>query len=256
MVRAVRRGLLAAALAVAQATQDAEAARLAALRDRLEAMILDFAPDTLFFSRTATRLPNTSAFAFPGLGLAGIGRDIQPLGIEECRVGVVERPYGRLAVVLARGEGVLAEHVEPAMDELLARAANSLEAATQAADPLMALDEMTEPLDWALGAVRHLESVATYPELRAAYNAVQPKTSAFYSSIPLNDALWQAIKKYAESAAGKALTGTKKRFLTKTIDSFKRHGAELDAAGKARLKELDVALAEVTTPWISRHRDG
>ena len=57
----------AAALAVAQATQDAEAARLAALRDRLEAMILDFAPDTLFFSRTATRLPNTSAFAFPGL---------------------------------------------------------------------------------------------------------------------------------------------------------------------------------------------
>lgn len=57
----------AAALAIAQATQDAEAARLAALRDRLEAMILDFAPDTLFFSRTATRLPNTSAFAFPGL---------------------------------------------------------------------------------------------------------------------------------------------------------------------------------------------
>ena len=64
---------------------------------------------------------------------------------------------------------IRAEHVEPAMDELLARAANSLEAATQAADPLMALDEMTEPLDWALGAVRHLESVATYPELRAAY---------------------------------------------------------------------------------------
>ena len=57
----------AAALAIAQATQDAEAARLAALRDRLEAMILEFAPDTLFFSRTATRLPNTSAFAFPGL---------------------------------------------------------------------------------------------------------------------------------------------------------------------------------------------
>jgi cysteine desulfurase len=57
----------AAALAIAQATQDAEAARLAALRDRLEAMILDFAPDTLFFSRAATRLPNTSAFAFPGL---------------------------------------------------------------------------------------------------------------------------------------------------------------------------------------------
>ena len=144
---------------------------------------------------------------------------------------------------------VRAEHVEPAMDELLARAARSLEATAAAADPLMALDEMTEPLDWALNVVRHLESVATYPELRAAYNAVQPKTSEFYSSIPLNDALWQAIKRYAESTEGKALTGTRARFLKKTVDSFKRHGAELDAAGKARLKELDVALAEVTTKF-------
>ena len=39
------------------------------------------------------------------------------------------------------------------------------------------------------------------------------------------------------------------RFLTKTIDSFKRHGADLDAAGKARLKEIDVALTEATTKF-------
>ena len=39
------------------------------------------------------------------------------------------------------------------------------------------------------------------------------------------------------------------RFLTKTIDSFKRHGAELDPAGKARLKEIDVALSELTTKF-------
>ena len=40
-----------------------------------------------------------------------------------------------------------------------------------------------------------------------------------------------------------------KRYLTKTIDSFKRHGADLPAAGKARLKEIDVALTEVTTKF-------
>ena len=32
---------------------------------------------------------------------------------------------------------------------------------------MRALDDLTEPLDWAMGVVRHLESVATYPELRA-----------------------------------------------------------------------------------------
>ena len=44
---------------------------------------------------------------------------------------------------------------------------------------LMELDSMTESLDYAMGVVRHLESVATYPELRAAYNAAQPEVSAF-----------------------------------------------------------------------------
>ncbi len=48
-----------------------------------------------------------------------------------------------------------------------------------------------------MSVVRHLESVATTPELRAAYNAVQPKVSAFYSSLPLNEGLWKAIKRYA-----------------------------------------------------------
>jgi len=142
---------------------------------------------------------------------------------------------------------IQAEHVEPAIDELLVRAAQSVEATTASADPLMALDEMTEPLDYAMNVVRHLESVATTPELRAAYNAVQPKTSAFYSSIPLNEGLWNAMKRYAATEAGKSLKGTKGRFLKKTIDSFKRAGAELDAAGKARLKEIDVALSDVTT---------
>ena len=59
---------------------------------------------------------------------------------------------------------------------------------------------MTERLDFAMSVVRHLESVATTPELRAAFNAVQPKVSAFYSSLPLNEGLWKAIQRYAATA--------------------------------------------------------
>ena len=55
------------------------------------------------------------------------------------------------------------------------------------------LDHLTERLDYAMQIVRHLEAVVTTPELRAAYNAVQPKVSEFYSSLPLNEALWQAV---------------------------------------------------------------
>ena len=71
---------------------------------------------------------------------------------------------------------------------------------------MRALDELTEPLDYAMGVVRHLESVATYPELRAAFNAVQPEVSAFYSGIPLNAGLWKSIKAYAATPEAAALS--------------------------------------------------
>jgi oligopeptidase A len=142
-----------------------------------------------------------------------------------------------------------AAHVEPAIDELLADAARRLEETIASERPLHALDVMTERLDYSMNVVRHLESVATSPALRAAFNAVQPKVSAFCSSLPLNEGLWNSIKRYAATEEARALTGTMKRFLTKTMDSFKRHGAELDPAGKARLKEIDVALTELTTKF-------
>ena len=144
---------------------------------------------------------------------------------------------------------IQAAHVEPAIDQLLAEAAQRLQETIASPHPLQALDTMTEKLDFAMNVVRHLESVATTPELRAAHNAVQPKVSAFYSSLPLNEALWNAIKRYAETGEARALTGTMKRYLIKTIDAFKRHGAELDPAGKKRLQEIDVALAEITTTF-------
>ncbi len=144
---------------------------------------------------------------------------------------------------------IQASDVVPAVDELLFESQKSLEETIRAERPLEALDVMTERLDYCMSVVRHLEAVATTPELRDAHNAVQPKVSAFYSSLPLNEDLWKAIQRYAASDEVPRLGSTMRRFLTKTIDSFKRHGAELDPAGKARLQEIDVALAEATTKF-------
>jgi len=146
-----------------------------------------------------------------------------------------------------------AAHVEPAAAELLRDARARLDAiAAQPgertfADTMRALDHLTEPLDYAIGVVRHLEAVATYPELRAAFNAVEPRVSAFYSGIPLQEGLWKGIKAYAATAEGAGLTGERRRFLDKTVDDFRRHGADLDAPGKKRLEEIDVELTQLTT---------
>jgi oligopeptidase A len=141
------------------------------------------------------------------------------------------------------------EHVVPAIDALLEDSAHRLKETIQSDRPLHALDTMTEKLDYAMSVVRHLEGVATTPALREAYNAVQPKVSAFYSSLPLNEELWKAIQRYSSSSDAATLDPPHRRYLTKTVDSFKRHGADLDPAGKARLKEIDIALSETTTKF-------
>ena len=150
-------------------------------------------------------------------------------------------------------DSIRAEDVQPAIAQLLREARERLSVLGESGVPrtysntMCVLDRFTEPLDWAMGVVRHLEAVATYPELRAAYNAVEPEFSAFHTGVPLNEALWRNIKAFAETAEATALTGERRRFLTKTLDTFRRYGADLDAEGKRRLEEIDIELAQSGT---------
>ena len=150
---------------------------------------------------------------------------------------------------------VRAEHVEPGIRELVIDAQARIDAIVADNAPrtfentMLALERSTENLHFALGVVSHLEAVSTTPELRAAWNAAEPRASAFYSQIPLNEGLWKQLKQFAETAEAKALTGVRLRFLTKTLDSFRRHGAELDLAGKKRMSEIDVELTKITTKF-------
>jgi oligopeptidase A len=149
---------------------------------------------------------------------------------------------------------IRAEHVEPAVKEAIAIAERRIEemAAPQArtyANTLGALDALSDELDYALGVTRHLESVATTPELRAAFNAAEPLAMAFYTRVPLHAGVWQALKEFAATDEARALTGVRKRFLDKTLRSFRKHGADLPAEKKAELEALDVELAQVTTKF-------
>jgi oligopeptidase A len=147
------------------------------------------------------------------------------------------------------------EHVQPAVQSLLEQSQQGVDRISSAPAPrtfkntLEVLDAVTEGLEYAMSIVRHLEGVVTTPELRQAYNAVQPAVSAFYSSLPLNQALWQAVQAYAATPEAQQLTGTRQRYLKKTIDSFRRHGAELDPEGKKRLSAIDVELSQLTTKF-------
>ncbi len=150
---------------------------------------------------------------------------------------------------------IRAEHVRPAIDQLLIETRAkideiiALERERNYDNTLGALESATEGLEWASGVISHLESVATYPALREAHQEIQPKLSAFWSSVLLDEGLWNALRALAAGAAGKELTGPRKRHLSKILDEFRRQGAELDAAGKERVAAINVALAELTTKF-------
>ena len=150
---------------------------------------------------------------------------------------------------------IRADHVEPAIDQLLAEARSSLEALVESkevptyANTLGAVEDLGEKLGHAIGVVGHLESVATHSELRAAYNAVQPKVSEFFSGIPLNEGVWKRIRAFSDTAEAAALSPVRKRFLKKTLDDFRRSGAELEPSQKQRLLEINVELTKLTTKF-------
>ena len=85
-----------AAAAAARQGLAAEAARMAALRDRLEAGIKAIAPKPSFSAREAERLPNTTLFALPGMKAetAVIAFDLEGVAVSSgsaCSSGKVHR---------------------------------------------------------------------------------------------------------------------------------------------------------------------
>jgi oligopeptidase A len=148
------------------------------------------------------------------------------------------------------------EAIGPAIDAALVRA-NAAIAAIAVRSPsdltyentFLALESAAEELTLAWAKVTHLQSVADSPALREAHNAMLPKVSAFYASIPLNAALWASLKAVADTPAARGLTGIHRRFLDETVADFRQAGADLPAEKRARLEALQTELAQLTQKY-------
>jgi oligopeptidase A len=148
---------------------------------------------------------------------------------------------------------IRAADVVPGLRTLIAQADARL-ALIDASNPTFAatlaeLDAATEALELAMTVVEHLESVATTPDLREAYNTILPEVSAFWSSIPLRENVWQGLLAFSSTEEARGLGPTEQRLLEKTLADFRRHGATLDPAGKERLAAIDRELGIVSNKF-------
>lgn len=144
-----------------------------------------------------------------------------------------------------------AKHVEPAADHLLGEGEARIEAIaadTRAPswDTVMApLDELAFEVSEGLGPVGHLVAVAETKELRAAYNEILPRMTAFWSRLQLHQGVWARVRALAETEEAATLDPIRARHLEKTVRAFRRAGADLDEETRSKLESLKVELARL-----------
>ncbi len=113
----------------------------------------------------------------------------------------------------------------------------------------LALEDAGAVLSRAWGRVEHLTSVQDSKALREAHRQMLPAVTEYHSRIPLNAALWGALKSFAEKPEAAALTGVQKRYFDETMADFIQAGADLPDDKKARLEELNKELADKTKSY-------
>ncbi|MCJ2188773.1 M3 family metallopeptidase [Novosphingobium beihaiensis] len=97
-----------------------------------------------------------------------------------------------------------------------------------------------------------LVSANTNDTLDATDTATSPKLTALNDEIYLNDKLFKRVKAVHDSAEGKALTGEDAMLLKTTYAKFVHRGAELDAAQKAKLKQINQQIAGLETQFSQK----
>jgi oligopeptidase A len=162
---------------------------------------------------------------------------------------------------LPRFGAIAPAHVTPAIDLLLQEAHEVVQKVTDPTTPatwdsvVEPLDDVTDRLGRAWGAVSHMNAVVDTPELREQYNANQPKLTAFFTSLSQNEALYARFKELAAAPDFASWPASRRKVIENELRDFRLGGAELPADRKARFKELCEREAQVTTRFAENVLD-
>lgn len=145
------------------------------------------------------------------------------------------------------------EHVEPAMDRLLAENRALTESLLQSGGPftwenlIQPLELADDRLSRAWSPVSHMNAVMNNDELRQAYNACLPKLSEYATEMGQNERLYRA---YREVAEGEPLLDTaQKKSLENALLDFHLSGVDLPPEQKQRFKEISSELSRLTSRY-------
>jgi oligopeptidase A len=151
-------------------------------------------------------------------------------------------------------ELIKAEHVLPAIDEILAESREAidllLDQETYSWDNfIQPLEELDDRLSQAFSPVSHMNSVVNTSEMRDAYNEVLPKLSAYHTERGQNPRMFKAYDDIRNSPSFVQLDQAQKKTILNALRDFKLSGIDLPEAEKKRFAEISSRLSSLSSQF-------
>jgi len=147
------------------------------------------------------------------------------------------------------------EHVEPAIDSLLADYREAIDALVAPAAPrdfatvMLTQERLEQRLARAWAPVGHLHAVADSEALRAVYGPAEEKLTEHAIELGQNRDLYAAVQALADAADFAALPRPQRALVEHALRDFRLSGVALDEPARTRFREIGVALSKLSTEF-------
>lgn len=149
---------------------------------------------------------------------------------------------------------ILPEHIEPAISHILTENREIIKKLEQLETPtfenfVQVLEDLEDRLDSTWSIVSHLYHVINTDELKEAYNACLPLTSAYYSENGQNQQLFKHYQTLKNSISYQNFSQTQKQIIENELKEFHLSGVDLPEEKKARFKEIKKKLSQLSSQF-------
>ena len=157
--------------------------------------------------------------------------------------------------ILPQFSKIKPEHIELAIDSLLAEARSTIEKQLQATTDytwenlIEPIENIEDKLNKAWSPVSHMNSVVNTDELRDAYNACLPKLSEYSTETGQNQALCNAYQQIAESDLYSSLDTAQQKVIANALRDFRLSGIDLDKNKQQHYKHISNKLSSLSSKY-------
>jgi oligopeptidase A len=147
------------------------------------------------------------------------------------------------------------EHVEPAVETLLADYRSGIDAITAPGAPrdfasvMLSQERLDQRLSRAWAPVGHLHSVADSEALRKVYGPAEETLTDHSIEVGQNRELYAAVQAVADAAGFAALGRPERALVEHALRDFRLSGVSLEEPARSRFREIGVELSKLSTEF-------